>query len=86
MKVISNRRGQMAIEFVMVLVILMIAGRLVANFFTQNEVLAGYVAKPWAVLAGIIENGVPLPPDKGRALHPNHIGRHSTMRGRRDGG
>lgn len=86
MSALKNRRGQVAVEYILLMVILMVLVRLVVNQVQQQEVLASFAAGPWAVIAGVIENGVPGTPAKTKEQHPGLVYRHITMKGERRGG
>lgn len=77
-QLLKNQRGQAMVESIL------IAALLVTVAVTASKVLrdAGFARKmletPWSYLAGMMENGVWMPADKGHAFHPNHIDRHNS--------
>ena len=78
---IASQRGQMMTEAVLILVVLMASTFLVARFFRDKEVLKQLISGPWVSLAGVLQNGVWLPRDKGTVSHPNGHTRHITIQG-----
>ena len=75
-----NHRGQMTVEMILILTILVGLTTFVSTQMRDNELLAEVVSKPWQVLAGMIQNGVWQPIDRSNAAHPNHAGRHATLK------
>lgn len=85
MSALSSRRGQVAVEYILLLFVMTLIGRLFVNQVQQQEFLSGFAARPWAVIAGVIENGVPGTPAKTKEQHPGLTYRHATMSGERGG-
>ncbi len=78
---ITNNKGQLTVEAVLLVTIfasIMFAG---SRAMKENNILSSLVENPWRYIAGMIENGVWMPPEQGRGTHPNHIGRHGSPRG-----
>jgi hypothetical protein len=78
---IRNQSGQLTVEAVLILAIffsVMVAG---SRALRDNNVLSSLVERPWAYVAGMIENGIWAPPAQGISRHPNHIGRHGSPEG-----
>lgn len=85
MKKFINQQGQAAIEFVLItLVILSVMGA-VSVGLKRMDYISELVNRPWAMLAGMIENGVWETPQKGKDLHPNYLRRGVSFKGDSDG-
>ena len=78
---IQNQSGQLIVEAVLILVVLMGVSMAVANYFKENEVLKTMISGPWANLSGMLQNGVWATPAAGGAIHPNAGGRHVAIIG-----
>jgi len=78
---IRSQRGQMMIEGVLIMVVLMGMTLLVARYFKDQELLKKLISGPWVSLAGLLQNGVWLPKDRGTLSHPNGHTRHITIQG-----
>lgn len=78
---IKNQRGQVAIEYILITVVL--AGILlsVRSALISNNVVANFVQKPWELVAGMIESGVWGDPQKVRGQHPGLLKRHNSFYG-----
>ena len=76
-----NRRGQAVLESILILVAFFAVTSAIGASFRQNELFSGMISAPWERLAGMLENGVWLPRNQGRALHPNHHLRHISIKG-----
>ncbi len=77
----KNNSGQLTIEAVVILSVLvsvMFAG---TRALREKRVLASLVQQPWSYVAGMIENGMWMPPEAGKGSHPNHITRHGSPSG-----
>lgn len=78
---LRSERGQMMTEAVLILVVLMGFTLLVSRYFREKEILKELISGPWVSLAGVLQNGVWLPRDKGTISHPNGHTRHITIQG-----
>lgn len=76
-----NQRGQFILEAILLMVIFMGLLGLVSSYFNREGILAKLVKAPWVGLAGMLQNGVWLPTDKGQPLHPSFHHRHVTIEG-----
>jgi hypothetical protein len=77
----SHQSGQLTVEAVLILTIVasvMFAG---SRALRDNNILSSLVENPWSYVAGMIENGIWSPPERGRSQHPNHITRHGSPQG-----
>jgi hypothetical protein len=79
--VIGNQAGQLIIEAVLIIVLLMAVTFTVAHFFKDKEFVKQLISGPWQNLAGLIQNGVWQPPAQSNAAHPNGHGRHIVITG-----
>jgi hypothetical protein len=79
--VIKNQRGQAITEAVLILVLLFGFTTAVVSYFKSEEVLQKIVTGPFTYLAGMLQNGVWLPPDKGAPSHPTSHSRHIVITG-----
>ena len=76
-----NKKGQVSVEYVLITVLLVgIVMFVQKNLFKSHEFLANYLEKPWLIVSGVIENGVPGTPDQGRTSHPGHVARHLSVK------
>lgn len=76
-----NQRGQAILEAVLIIVMLMGFTMMVANYFKSQEVLKKLITEPFQYVAGMLQNGVWQPPDKGAAAHPAGHYRHIVITG-----
>lgn len=77
----SSQSGQMIVEAVLIITLLMGATFLVTNYFRNNEVLKTLVQGPWISLAGMLQNGSWGPIKDTAAIHPSAHGRHIVITG-----
>ena len=70
MKSIRNNKGQILIEMILVMTVLVGASVFVSSQFRESNFIAQLVSGPWKNLAGMIQNGVWQPRDDGMASHP----------------
>jgi hypothetical protein len=75
--VVKNQRGQTAIEMVLLLALSVSIVVAVSAIFRQKQYLAMFVAKPWANIASMIQNGVWEPGQ----LHPARFERVGSVKG-----
>lgn len=81
MRRLNGQKGQMVTEAVLIMVVLMAFTTLVARYFRDKEVLRQLISGPWVSLAGVLQNGVWLPRERGAISHPNGHTRHITIQG-----
>lgn len=77
----KRNSGQITIEAVLVLTILMSTAFASLQVFKDSNYLSKMVEGPWQHLAGMIENGMWGPPQQGKGKHPNHVTRHGSPQG-----
>ena len=65
-----NKKGQMSVEAVLLIVVFLGAALFVSNQFRENGVLAQFVHGPWDRLSGMVKYGVWLPDETAKGLHP----------------
>jgi hypothetical protein len=80
-KTVRNAKGQMVVEAVLIMVVLLGIQLMVARYFKGNEVLKQLITGPWAAMAGMLQNGVWLPRERGAISHPSGHTRHITIQG-----
>lgn len=78
---IRNQRGQMVVETMLILIVLLFFAGLYVQSFRKMEFTKNLIANPWKSMAGMLQNGVWGAPDKTHALHPNGHGRHISLEG-----
>lgn len=76
----KSNSGQMTVEMILIMVILVSLTLFVSNKFKEDELLAAVVSKPWLVLAGMLQNGVWQPVEQSNAMHPNNFVRHASLK------
>lgn len=81
--VLKNNKGQMLIEMLLMMTLLLGAATFVGEQFRQSNFIAGLVSGPWKNLSGMIQNGVWAPPEDGMAQHPLVFNRWSSPIGDR---
>jgi hypothetical protein len=77
----KNQRGQAVTESVLIIVLLFGFTFAVASYFRNEEVLKKLITGPFVSLAGMLQNGIWAPADKGAASHPTHHFRHIVNTG-----
>jgi hypothetical protein len=78
---LRNQGGQQIVEAILIIVILMGTTMIAASYFKNQEVIKKLISGPWQNLAGMIQNGVWLPPQQSNISHPNGHGRHVVITG-----
>ena len=81
MNLTKNQKGQMTVEAVLIIVLLVGLAAGVSSAFRSNEFVATLVSEPWRQLSGMIQNGNWGSPDATRSDHPSSLDRHSSMEG-----
>lgn len=78
---LKNQKGQVAVEYILLTVVL-VGGFLAArNAMVSNNTLGNFIQKPWQVVAGMIETGVWGDVKKVRTQHPGSLQRHNSFKG-----
>ncbi|MGZ3723899.1 MAG: hypothetical protein ACXVA9_13240 [Bdellovibrionales bacterium] len=78
---LHNQGGQLIVEAVLIIVLLMAVTFSVAHFFKGQDLIKKLISGPWVSLAGLIQNGVWLPVEQSNVSHPNGHGRHIVITG-----
>lgn len=78
---LRSQSGQLIVEAVLIIVILMATTFATAKFFKGEELLKKLVQGPWQSLAGMLQNGVWGTPEATAISHPNGHGRHIVIQG-----
>ena len=78
---IKNQRGQIAVEYILLSVIVLGVFLAVRNQLTSDNTMGNFVQKPWAMVAGMVETGVWGDPQRVRAQHPGSLKRHNSYKG-----
>jgi hypothetical protein len=76
----KNKKGQVTVEAVLIMVVLVGFVTLLSKTFQSEELLLKLVQGPWKNLDGMIQNGVWGTPQKTIANHPNDHERHASLR------
>lgn len=76
-----GQAGQAVTEAILILVLLLGFTTIVTSYFKNEEILKKLVTGPFAYMAGMLQNGVWLPPDQGAASHPAGHFRHVVIVG-----
>jgi hypothetical protein len=75
----SSRGGQMTIEAVLIMVVLMGVVLAFQKRATANSYASAFTEGPWLPIQGMIEDGVwTKNPTSGMAMHPSLLYRHHT--------
>ena len=77
MKRLTHQHGQMTIEAVLLLMIMVSVFTLVHREIYKRKLLAQIVSGPWAQMQGMIENGAWVAVDS-KSMHPNVFGRRAS--------
>ncbi len=80
-KIIRGQSGQQVTEAVLIMVVFIAMTLAVAQFFRGKEVLKQLISGPWVNLAGMLQNGVWQPIQRGAVSHPNGHSRHISIQG-----
>jgi hypothetical protein len=78
---LKSQSGQLIVEAILIIVMLMGATFLAANYFKDKELLKKLVQAPWQSLAGMLQNGEWAPRDPSAASHPSGHSRHISIQG-----
>lgn len=77
----KNSKGQVSVEIVLMLALMVGIMTLVSTSFRNNELIASLVSGPWKHLSGLIQNGSWGTPTETMTQHPNRQDRVSSPRG-----
>lgn len=80
-QMIRNQRGQQVTEAILIMVVFIGFSTLVGRYFKDKEILKQLITGPWVNLAGMLQNGVWQPLERGAVSHPNGHGRHISIQG-----
>jgi hypothetical protein len=78
---VRGQGGQLIVEAVLIIVVMMAVTFAVGNYFKSQEVFKSLITKPWQSLAGLLQNGVWGAPAVTNVSHPNGHGRHIVITG-----
>ena len=78
---LRDRTGQMAVEMVLIIALVVGFSVFVGNEFRNRSFIAGLVSAPWKSLAGMIQNGVWGPSQDTMSQHPNSFSRVTSPEG-----
>ena len=77
-----QEKGQAVTEALLLGVILVMVFQIVSLSLRKNDFVQQLVGRPWAYLAHSIHYGIwTKNADEGKASHPNHTGRHLSLKG-----
>ena len=75
-----NKRGQITVELVLIMVILLFVGSLVrSQFMDQHRLFSAFILTPWNQIGGMMESGVWGERNQVRHQHPNQFSRTRTV-------
>jgi hypothetical protein len=78
---VGSQAGQLIVEAVLIIVLLMAVTFATAKFFKSQELFKQLITGPWQSLAGLIQNGSWGTPAATAIQHPNSHGRHIVITG-----
>jgi hypothetical protein len=73
----QSQSGQMTIEMVLVIIILLSTGLTLAKAARNQGWMKSLVSGPWKPLKSMIEDGV-WSPNNSKSMHPHHRDRHGS--------
>lgn len=77
---IRNQGGQVIVEAVLLMVMMMATTYAVTNYFRQNKVASKLTLEPWQKLSGMIECGSWSDCRANKGLHPSTRNRNLSSR------
>ena len=77
---LSNSNGQVIIENVLLMTILIGGIIFLSNSLRESETVAKLVSGPWTKISGMLECGVWEAPSKACSQHPNQTNRGVSLR------
>lgn len=81
MKRLRNQAGQMTVEAILIMIILLSVSLAVSRYMRSEKLVAKIVEGPWLPIRGMIENGVWAKGNAAKAGHPSQPQRHSSNSG-----
>ena len=78
---LKEQSGQMIVESVLIMTMLVGFAYLITSSLRGNEVVSRLVSGPWTNLAGIIQNGAWAPPQASMARHPSDFNNKISLKG-----
>ena len=78
----KNSRGQMVVEMILLMVVLLAILGAIRTTLKENETITSLVQGPWLALSGMIQAGAWLAPQEAMTYHPNRQRQHSTVIGK----
>ena len=78
MKHLKSSKGQITIEAVLIMTVMVSVFFAVQKNFKAKDYLATLINGPWGYVQGMVENGVWAPSDEGRTKHPNNYARRAS--------
>lgn len=78
---IKNQSGQATMEAVLILVVAVSLSLKISSFASENGFIRKVVEGPWAMVRGMIENGVWVNYVDSKTMHPNQLNRHQSRQG-----
>jgi hypothetical protein len=78
---VANQRGQMTIEMILILVLLLSVALSISKASQSSGWMASLVSGPWKPLQGMIEDGVWVNAGASKSMHPTMLSRHGSYEG-----
>lgn len=76
----KNQKGQVLVEAVLLLVLVVGMWSVFAKFAKQKKWFENLISGPWQTMSGMIETGVWQPPAQSRGKHPNNFNRVISLK------
>lgn len=76
-----NQSGQIAVEFILISIVIVSIALAVGRGLRESEYMGKLAGGPWALLTGMIENGVWEKPKVAKTMHPNYLYRSVSFKG-----
>jgi hypothetical protein len=80
-KLIRSQSGQMVVETILIIVLLLGFAMMASNYFNKHELMKGLVLTPWQSMAGMLQNGAWGSPSSTNQYHPAAYERHLSYMG-----
>ncbi len=75
-----GKKGQITVEMVLILAILLFIGYTVrSNFMDKHRLFSAFILTPWEQIGGMMESGVWGKRNQVRSKHPNQFSRMYTV-------
>ena len=78
---LKEQGGQMIVESVLIMTMLVGFAFFISSYFRSNEIVAKLISSPWTNLAGVIQNGTWAPATQNMRLHPSDMDRRISLEG-----